>query len=198
MAVRTLTRQNSIIFVDRDGVINHNRVEHVLRWEDFIFEDGALEAFRLLHQHNYEVVVITNQAAIARGLVTTEQVDSLHQRMMQEIETGGGRVKSVFYCPHKPEMGCHCRKPQPGLLLKAAQVYGARLDKSWLIGDYITDIEAGVAVGCNSVLVLTGRGRAALALLGNIKAQDGKRRLVPIRRNFLEAVKFILDCENLR
>ncbi len=149
------------VFVDRDGVINHNRADHVVRWKDFEFEDGAREALRLLKKAGYQVFVVTNQAVIGRGLATQAEVDFLHARMLKEVQATGGDITEVFCCPHRPEVNCICRKPRPGLLYQASLRYKVELPQSWLIGDYITDVEAGLSVGCKPILVLTGRGKEA-------------------------------------
>ncbi len=185
------------VFVDRDGVINHNRSDHVLFWKDFTFEDGAIEALRLLNLAGYEVVVITNQAAIERGLVTAAEVDYLHSQMIEAIEEGGGRVKSVLYCPHRPEVGCFCRKPQPGMLFQAADRFQVKLHQSWLIGDHLTDIQAGLAAGCKALLVLTGRGQIALEAIREQKLEQQILSQVPIKRNLLEAVEYILTTGHI-
>ena len=184
------TRSNQpTVFIDRDGVINHNRAEHVLHWQDFKFLEGALVALARLRQAGYRVVVITNQAAIERGLVSAHQVEQLHTRMTAEIEAAGGAVQAVLYCPHRPEAGCNCRKPRPGLLYQAAAHYRIRLNESWLIGDYLTDIEAGLAANCKPVLDLTGRGQVAWQNW----SQHPLHRPLPVKQDLLEAVNYILE-----
>jgi D-glycero-D-manno-heptose 1,7-bisphosphate phosphatase len=147
------------VFLDRDGVINENRPDHVKCWDEFSFLPGALDAIARLGQAGFRVFVITNQAVINRGLVPRDIVDAINSRMVLEIERHGGRVEQVVYCPHRPEEECHCRKPRPGLLLETAERYGLNLQEAVVVGDSLSDIEAGQAVGCQTVLVLTGRGR---------------------------------------
>jgi D-glycero-D-manno-heptose 1,7-bisphosphate phosphatase len=192
--------QPPAVFVDRDGVINLNRQNHVLDWEDFEFEEGALEALRLLHQAGNQVFVVTNQAAIGRGLASAAQIERLHERMLEEIQYAGGQVQAVLYCPHLPSDKCQCRKPRPGLLLHAAELYGLQLSHSWLIGDYITDIQAGIAANSRPVLVLTGRGRETLHILRNSQPPGqpvARLSDMTIARNFLEATRYILAAERL-
>lgn len=152
------------VFLDRDGVINQNRSDHVKHWSEFHFLPGALRAVARLSQAGVGVFIITNQAIINRGMVSRETVDWINRRMVEEIERLGGRVEAVAYCPHRPDEQCSCRKPQPGLLVDLARKFGLDLRESAVIGDALTDLEAGQAVGCKTVLVLTGRGAEQLRL----------------------------------
>ena len=147
------------VFLDRDGVINENRSDHVKAWEEFVFLPGVLDALRLLARHDRPIIVVTNQAVINRGLVRRETVEQVHRRMCDEIAQGGGRIDAIYYCPHRPEEGCDCRKPRPGLLLQAAREMSLDLPGSYFIGDALSDVEAALAAGCRPILVLTGRGQ---------------------------------------
>jgi histidinol-phosphate phosphatase family protein len=102
---RLLTQTQPTIFVDRDGVINQNRPDHVLSWTDFQFIDDSIKALALLNQAGYQVIVVTNQAAISRGLFSVQELDYIHYRMTEAIEAGGGKVKSILYCTHLPNAG---------------------------------------------------------------------------------------------
>lgn len=151
------------VFLDRDGVINENRADHVKSWSEFRFLPGALEAIARLSRAGVRIFIITNQAIVDRGLASRATVDDLNQHMVDEIEREGGQVEAVAYCPHRPEDLCKCRKPQPGLLLSLAATYRVDLHNAVVIGDALTDMEAGLAAGCEGILVLTGRGREQLA-----------------------------------
>jgi len=146
------------IFLDRDGVICHNRPDHVKSWSEFVFLDCARPSLARLAKLDMLIVIITNQAAINRGLVSAATVHDIHRRMVQEIERTGGRVDGVYFCPHRPDEECGCRKPQPGLLRQAAADLGIELRDSYLVGDACADVQAGLAVGCIPFMVLTGRG----------------------------------------
>jgi D-glycero-D-manno-heptose 1,7-bisphosphate phosphatase len=152
------------VFIDRDGVICHNRNDHVKSWEEFVFLPGAVEAMVWLTHLDLPIVVITNQAVINRGIVPEEVVEDINHRMVLAIEAAGGRIDKVIYCPHRPDEHCACRKPQPGMLLNAARDLGLDLFHSYLIGDAETDMQAGQAVGCHCYMVLTGRGAQQLVL----------------------------------
>jgi D-glycero-D-manno-heptose 1,7-bisphosphate phosphatase len=145
------------VFVDRDGVINANRADHVTSWEQFEWLPGALDGLALLTRHELQIVVVTNQAIVNRGTITQSALDDLHGRLIETVERHGGRIAAVLACPHRPEERCGCRKPQPGMLLRARDEYGASLDDAVLIGDHGTDLEAARRAGCPSILVLSGR-----------------------------------------
>lgn len=147
------------IFLDRDGVINENRTDHVKCWEEFEWLPGVLTSIRRLSQTGMPIFVVTNQAIVHRGVLTAEGLGDIHGRMLTMIEQAGGRIDKVFYCPHDHHEDCDCRKPKPGMLKQAAQEFGIDLTKSFMVGDAWTDIEAGLAVGASSILVMTGRGR---------------------------------------
>ncbi len=146
------------IFIDRDGVINRDRPDYVKSWAEFEFLPGVLNALRRLSVSPYTIVIVSNQSAIGRGLVTEETVEEIHFNMIQVIRKSGGRLDSIYFCPHTPDDGCDCRKPYPGLLLRAADDLNLDLPKSWFIGDSLRDLEAAIAVGVHPVLVRTGHG----------------------------------------
>ena len=149
----------STVFVDRDGVINVNRAEHVRTWSDLEFLPGALDGLALLTRSGFEVVVVTNQAIVNRGVVSRDAVDLIHLRMVAEIERHGGAVRAVLLCPHRPDEGCGCRKPAPGLLIGAAARLGIDPSDALMIGDHPHDLEAARRAGCSSILLLSGRTR---------------------------------------
>lgn len=152
------------VFLDRDGVINVNRPDHVKRWEEFEFLPRAVDAIVRLSRAGLSPFVITNQAVVNRGVVSRELVEWMNLRMQRVIERHGGSIRAVAYCPHRPEEACGCRKPRPGLLLDLARSHDIDLSLSVVIGDALSDIEAGQAAGCSTILVLTGRGRDQYAL----------------------------------
>ena len=143
------------VFLDRDGVINRKAPEgvYVTRWEEMEFLPGVHEAVRLLNQAGFFVVVASNQRCVAKGLITTDELESLHVWMRREFEAAGARLDAIYYCPHDYEPPCSCRKPQPGMLLDAAREHEIDLTKSWMIGDSGHDVDAGRAAGCRTVRV---------------------------------------------
>jgi D-glycero-D-manno-heptose 1,7-bisphosphate phosphatase len=151
-----------VVFLDRDGVINQNRPDHVKSVDEFRFLPGALASLRLLHLAGWTTIVVTNQAIVHRRAVPQSVVDEINHFMCQQVERHGGRIDAVLCCPHGPESGCSCRKPQPGLLLQAAVQFRLPLNECYLVGDAWTDVAAGQAVGCTCFLVKTGRGQQQL------------------------------------
>ncbi len=148
----------STIFLDRDGVINENRADYVKSWEEFRFLPGAREAIARLTRAGHRIVVCSNQAGIARGIIARETVEEIHSRMVTAIAEMGGVIEKVYYCPHAKDAGCLCRKPRPGQLLRARDELGIDLNDAIFIGDSMTDVRAGLAAGVHTILVLTGLG----------------------------------------
>jgi histidinol-phosphate phosphatase family protein len=149
----------STIFLDRDGVINENRSDYVKSWHEFRFLPGAKEAIVRLTQAGHRILVCTNQAGIAHGIIPVETIEEIHRLMIAEIALAGGRIEQVYYCPHAKDANCFCRKPRPGMLLRARDEQGIDMNDAVFIGDALTDIQAGLEAGLHTILVLTGRGR---------------------------------------
>jgi D-glycero-D-manno-heptose 1,7-bisphosphate phosphatase len=153
------------VFLDRDGVLNEDR-GYVHRWEDFSFLPGAIDALRQLQQKGYLLVVITNQSAVARGLCAEADVLALHERMRAFLRERGIELAGIYHCPHHPQgsvsdyaIACSCRKPEPGMILRAAQAHGIDLSRSLLVGDKISDLEAGRAAGIPSLYLVVPPGQ---------------------------------------
>lgn len=176
------------VFLDRDGVINQNRADYVRTWEQVEFLPGVFDALRRLAGSHFAVVVVTNQSAVGRGLMTAETLHAIHDGIAQRIAAEGGRVDAIFACPHRPDAGCDCRKPQPGMLLQAAAALDIDLASSFLVGDAVTDMEAALAAGCRPVMVRTGRGVAQLA-----KLEAGGLNGLVVTDDLSAAVAWILD-----
>ena len=153
------------VLLDRDGVINADQDGYVTSWDQFRLLPGTLEGLRQLTAAGYRLAVVTNQAVVGRGLASAAEVEELNARMVSALAEGGARIDAVLYCPHAPEEGCACRKPQPGLLIEAGRRLGVSPADTCVIGDWVDDIAAARAAGCAvPILVLTGRGRRALPL----------------------------------
>lgn len=180
------------VFLDRDGVINRNRVDHVKTWGEFEFLSGALEALHCLAGLDWPVVVVTNQAAIGRGLVARPIVEEIHARMIAAVRAAGGRIDEVLYCPHRPDENCGCRKPRPGLLVQAAEHLALDLGASYLVGDGENDLLAAREAGCTPVLVKTGLGAEELKRL-----RGGAMEGVQIAEDLAGAVAWILHQESV-
>jgi D-glycero-D-manno-heptose 1,7-bisphosphate phosphatase len=156
-------------FLDRDGVINKKPSEgqYVTRWEEMQFLPGVPEAIALLTGAGYGVFVVSNQRCVAKGLLTPRELESIHQRMCQDLADAGAIITKVYYCPHEKQPPCSCRKPAPGMLLTAARTHDLDLTSSWMIGDSDIDVEAGKIAGCKTVRIAkldeVGNGGADLS-----------------------------------
>jgi D-glycero-D-manno-heptose 1,7-bisphosphate phosphatase len=151
-------KSRKVIFIDRDGVINKQMPPHkyVTRLEKFEFLPGVLNAIRDLTKSGFEIYVITNQRGISRGLMTEDDLNGIHAKMIEEVEKHGGRIADIYHCPHGNDDNCLCRKPKPGMFFKAAREYKLNLTKSIFIGDTESDRLAGEAAGCKTVILKTG------------------------------------------
>jgi D-glycero-D-manno-heptose 1,7-bisphosphate phosphatase len=149
-----LARRPAII-LDRDGVLNERppRANYVRTWADFKWLPGAKESLRALNQAGYRIVVVSNQAGVARGAMSEADLLEIHRQMVKEVEQAGGRIDAVYYCPHDWDEGCECRKPKPGLLFQAQRDFNLDLSRTLFVGDDERDGQTADAAGCLSVLV---------------------------------------------
>jgi D-glycero-D-manno-heptose 1,7-bisphosphate phosphatase len=144
------------VFLDRDGVINVETGRHILRAEELHLIPGSVEAIAALCGAGWPVVVYTNQSGVGRGLMTEDDLESIHTVIDAEIAKHGGELTAIYCCTHHPDEGCACRKPLPGMLLQAAAEHDLDLAASYAVGDSPRDIAAAHAAGCVPVLVLSG------------------------------------------
>ena len=161
--VRNLKHRQKAVFLDRDGTIN-KYVGFLRNINDFELIDGVAEAIKKINASGYLAIVVTNQPVIARGEVTFDELEQIHNKMETLLGIEGAYVDAIYYCPHHPHKGyegerpelkfdCDCRKPKPGMLLKAAEDFNIDLSKSWMVGDGENDIKAGKAAGCHTALI---------------------------------------------
>jgi D-glycero-D-manno-heptose 1,7-bisphosphate phosphatase len=148
-----LDAKPAVVFVDRDGVINRMLADYVKSWDEFEILPGALEALARLSAAGLEVIVLTNQSAIGRGLVSQGTVDEIHRRLLGLVRERGGDIRAFLVCPHAPEDRCDCRKPAPGLLFRARDELGIDLSRAVVAGDQLTDVDAALAAGCRAILI---------------------------------------------
>jgi D-glycero-D-manno-heptose 1,7-bisphosphate phosphatase len=160
---RNLSRKQKAIFLDRDGTINVYK-NFVANAEDFSLINGAGDAIRMINNSGFLAIVITNQPVIARGECSVEDLENIHWKMETDLGKDGAYIDDLFYCPHHPDRGfpgerpeykidCDCRKPKPGLILRAAAKYNIDLSASWMAGDDMRDVLAGKAAGCKTALI---------------------------------------------
>jgi len=183
--------------MDRDGTISEEvgYVNHVSRYRVFPF---AARAVRTLNEAGWLAVLVTNQAGVARGYFKEELIGEVHKVLTTELERGGARLDAVYYCPHHPSVGeppyrfdCDCRKPRPGLLLRAAQELNLDLSRCWMVGDRFSDTQLARNAGARSALVLTGYGRGEL----EHQSDAWTHRPDLVAENLLEAVKTIVTSD---
>lgn len=151
-----------LLILDRDGVINQDSDAYIKTLEEWIPIPGSIEAIAQLSRAGWTVAVATNQSGLARGYYDLAMLEAMHTRLRQLVTEQGGEVGLIVHCPHAPDAGCDCRKPKPGMLHAIAAHYGVKLHGLWFIGDSRGDLDAAVAVGCQPVLVRTGKGQRTL------------------------------------
>lgn len=143
------------VFVDRDGVINRRLPgAYVRTWEEFRFLHGARAGLRLLREAGYLLIVITNQRGIARGLMNEDDLAAVHARMQAQLARAGAAVDAILHCPHEIAEQCGCRKPRPGMIERAQGLFAVDSGRSWVVGDSLSDLEAGRAAGIPGILVV--------------------------------------------
>lgn len=182
-----ITRTARAVFLDRDGTLNEEK-SYVHDWKDWRWLPGVREGLARLQKMDYKLVIASNQSGIARGYYNAGQLRQLHARINEDLIKYGAQITAFYHCPHHPDYtgDCSCRKPKPGMLLKAAGDLKLNLDQCWIIGDKASDAQAGIAAGCRPILLETGYGAREKNLLG-----PG----IPVCENFSEAVDLILSSE---
>jgi D-glycero-D-manno-heptose 1,7-bisphosphate phosphatase len=171
------------VFLDRDGIINKKMPEgdYVKAWSEFSFLPGVFRAIKVLKENEFLIVVFTNQRCIAAGIITEKGLKGIHERMLYEVRKYGGDIDAVYFCPHDVLDGCDCRKPKPGMILRAIKDFRDNnieidLERSYVIGDSDKDVAAGKAVG-----------------LKTIKIGEYSPLAYITKKNLLEAVRGIIE-----
>jgi len=142
-----------IVFLDRDGVINQNRNDYVKNVNEFIFLPNSIEAIKKLNQIGFLIIIITNQSVVNRGIIPKKELEKIHEYMIKKIQMQEGKIEKIYYCPHRPDENCNCRKPKTGLFLKAMKDFDVDLQNSWFIGDSTSDQEAGESIGLRTIII---------------------------------------------
>lgn len=150
------------VFLDRDGVLNENVPDYVRTESQWVPLPGALEAAAVLSMSGHPLVVVTNQSAVGRGIMTREDVAAINRLLERRIASLGGRIEAVYLCPHAPWENCRCRKPATGMVEDARADLGLP-PGGWLVGDAWSDIRMGAAAGLRTIMVMTGRGAGQIA-----------------------------------
>lgn len=178
----------NVVFLDRDGVINEDSSLYIKKWKELRFLPGSLEALKTLHTNGCTTIVITNQSMIGRKISSLKCLDEIHRNMKDTVNRQGGKIHDIFFCPHRPDENCDCRKPKPGLIIQAQKKHRVDLSTACMVGDSAKDIECARNAGLrHAILVQTGNGlNAELSL----KEKD----ILPdyVAKDLLDAVEWIL------
>ena len=176
-----------VVFLDRDGVINKYPGDklYVTSLRSFCFLPRAKKAISLLGKKGFKIFVVSNQSGVGKGAYNQKTLDNITIKMLNDIQQDGGRIDKVYYCTHRKDTDCSCRKPKPGMLKQAAKEFKFNLKKAYFIGDNIIDVLTARAAGCKSILVLTGKEK-----LANQKDWEAKPDFV--FKDLLEAAKFLV------
>lgn len=180
------------VFLDRDGTLIRNH-HYGCSPENIELLDGVVEGLRRLKDGGFLAIVVTNQSGIARGYFTEDSLAAMHRRLNEILHDQGAGVAAFYYCPHHPEgtvpryaRECSCRKPRPGMVLRACAEFGIAPARSWIIGDILDDVEAGKLAGCRAILLDLGTEG---------EAEYPERAPEYVARGFLEAVQYLLSQE---
>lgn len=144
------------LFLDRDGVINIDRPDYIKNRHEFGFYPDSLKALRVARERGIKVVLISNQSAINRGLISWQDFWDVHHHMVRRIAEEGGHLDAAVYCPHRPDENCSCRKPSPGMLINASNLFKIQLESAFMIGDRLKDLKAAHRAGCQGILLDRG------------------------------------------
>ena len=174
------------VFLDRDGVINEDRDDYVKNIHELVIYPYVPESISALNEVGFDVIVISNQQGIAKGLIKEEDLDKIQMAITRQVESAGGKISAFYYCKHFSSDRCSCRKPQPGMILQAASDFDIDLSQSFMVGDTTKDVGAGKSAGCRTVLLATG---------------NDSNEPLPDRPDFIaddlrDAVKYIVECSN--
>ncbi|HAJ74911.1 MAG TPA: D-glycero-beta-D-manno-heptose-1,7-bisphosphate 7-phosphatase [Gammaproteobacteria bacterium] len=179
------------VILDRDGVINEDSDEYIKSAEEFIPISSSLDAIASLHRAGFRIAVASNQSGLGRSLFDEFALANIHHKLCSMAEAAGGFVDGIFYCPHRPEDGCSCRKPGTGLLEQIEREYSCSLSNCYFVGDSLKDIQAAKAYGLRPVLVRTGKGAQTEQEL-----LRGKQSAVPVFDDLAAAVERLILHSN--
>ncbi len=161
-----------LLILDRDGVINQDSDEFIKSPDEWIPIKGSLDAIAKLSQAGYDIVVITNQSGVGRGLFSADTLGQIHVRMLDYVQQHGGKIQSILFCPHHPDEDCECRKPKTGLYDLLASRLSVSFSGVYSVGDSFRDLQAAKSAGALPILVKTGKGKKTLKQLTSNKDQE--------------------------
>lgn len=177
-----------LIILDRDGVINEDSPAYIKSPEEWHAIPGSLEAIASLNKAGYQIVVASNQSGVGRGYFDVSQLLAINRKMQLELAKVGGHLDAVYFCPHRNEDHCFCRKPLPGMLIQISRDFGVDLaSQAFFIGDSLRDIHAGQAAKCPTFLVKTGNGA---------KVKEHGLKENHIFNNLFQCSEYLIDCSH--
>lgn len=148
-----MIKKNKAIFLDRDGVLNKNRDDYVKSIKELEIFPNIGEEISKLKMEGFLIIVITNQSVINRKIITIKELEEIHSTIQKFLMKSKTSIDKFYFCPHRPDENCECRKPNPGLIRQAINEFSIEASKSWMVGDSITDIQAGEKAGCKTILL---------------------------------------------
>lgn len=187
------TMKTKAVFLDRDGTLNADSPHYIKSVDEFHLFDFTADALKILTRLGFKIILITNQSAVGRKMITVAELDRIHAKLRASIRSAGAEIHGIYYCPHLPEDNCVCRKPKTGNLKKAVRDFNVDVGKSFFIGDSFKDIQTGAAVGCRTVFVRTGIDSPTIKTI-----EKWQPRPDFIAENILEAAQLIECMERSR
>lgn len=180
-----------LVILDRDGVINHDSSDFIKSVDEWLPIEGSLEAIAKLSRLGFTIVIATNQSGLARGLFDLDDLEAMHSKLSEMVETRGGSIAAIFYCPHGPDDNCSCRKPKTGLVDAIEVEFDVCAEGAPFIGDSLRDLQTGLAKGCQPILVRTGKGEETLKKLANSPVEGLEN--TPVFDDLAAAAAYIAD-----
>ncbi len=180
-----------LLILDRDGVINQDSDNFIKSVDEWLPIPGSIEAIARLSRSGFRIYIATNQSGLGRGLFSLQQLEAMHEKLQQLVHDLGGSIEGIYYCPHRPDDNCPCRKPKPGLLLQIAQHAGTSLQSVPVVGDSLRDLEAAIKVDAKPILVMTGKGRNTITTLRN--SDPEMLRKIAVYESLAEAAEALLS-----
>ncbi len=179
---------NKLVILDRDGVINEDSDAYIKSVAEWTPVPGSLEGIAKLTEAGFRIVVASNQSGLGRGLFDQATLDEIHAHMHDRVADAGGHLEAVFYCPHHPDEGCQCRKPQPGLLEQIERELAVSVVGAYFVGDTRKDLEVARSKGAIPILVRSGKGERTIAAGDDTLAER-------VCDNLLQAAEYLLERE---
>lgn len=176
-----------LIILDRDGVINQDSKDYIKSVDEWKSIPGSLQAIARLCQNGFRVIVVSNQAGLARNKLNIVNLGEIHRKLLDHLSQYGGTIDAFFFCPHDPKTGCDCRKPKTGLLDQISERLHIDLTDVPMVGDKLSDIEAALAAGATPILVKTGHGQDTIDS-GKVPAN------IPVYADLADVVEHILPA----